>query len=212
MSARRRSSGGKQASLRMRSGSSVRQRWSGEVEELPQEADLTSPRSSLFNPPANRRLPRVPFKKRGCATGSLFGAASLCAVAGTTMVSAGSEDRPPRPSPMAESANRGWRRSAGGIAKLWHRRRRNRRSQRTRRTPLWSPRWANPPLRVCPGKSVGPSRSPSPSEPSGRSSRSEPRSASRYWPGACIGSCVRSSARYVVADSAYSRPRRVGIL
>ena len=211
MSARRRSSGEKQASPRMRRGVRCHKDGPERLKSFPrrQISPPQGPHSSTLRPPT---FTQSAFKKRGCATGSLFGAASVVRCSGYYMVSAGSEDRPPRPSPMAESANRGWRRSAGGIAKLWHRRRRNRRSQRTRRTPLWSPRWANPPLRVCPGKSVGPSRSPSPSEPSGRSSRSEPRSASRYWPGPCIGSCVRPSARYVVADSAYSRPRRVGIL
>lgn len=50
------------------------QRWSGGVEELPQEAELISPRSSLFNPPANRRYPECSCKNPGYATGSLFGA------------------------------------------------------------------------------------------------------------------------------------------
>ena len=82
----------------------------------------------------------------------------------------GGEPARPDHSLRRKAPNLGCSRGGAGKAKLWHRRRRTR---KCRRTHHWSPRWANPPLRVCPGGSAEPSRNPSPSTPGGLSSRSE---------------------------------------
>jgi hypothetical protein len=68
-----------------------------------QEVSLPS-RSSLYNPPANRRYP-VLLERRGCSAGSPFGADPFCALKGagtsgnmptSTARSAPSHDYPAR--------------------------------------------------------------------------------------------------------------------